>query len=134
MSRILSFALGAAIVGGAVAGLMLHMPSPRAQELDLDAIFRCFAEDEAGKQSCAEARELTLFHCTACHTFTPIVMVQFDRAGWEGLFARHIQESRVDQLEPEQVDKIREYVTANFNPEHEPPELPPFLLKTWTAY
>jgi YgiT-type zinc finger domain-containing protein len=102
-----------------------------AQDLDMREIFRCTATDTAGVQLCDEARELVLSNCTSCHTFVPIVMQQFDHKGWDGLFGRH--RARVPQLDDEQVDRMKAYLAANFNPEQPPPELPEALLELWTG-
>jgi len=107
----------------------------RAQgNVDLEAIFRCAATDDPGKAKCVEARDLITNNCTICHTFVPIVMQQFDAAGWTGLLDRHVSNGRVNQLSPEQVATIHDYLSANFNGELPPPDLPPELLETWTSY
>lgn len=106
----------------------------RAQELDLDQVFRCEATDVAGIAACAQGRDLILNNCTVCHTFVPIVMQQFDGAGWTSLLDRHIGNGRVNQLSPEQIAAIHDYLTANFNGSLPPPDLPPELLSTWTSY
>jgi hypothetical protein len=103
-----------------------------AQDLDMKKIFRCSATDKAGVAACDQARGTILNNCTSCHAFVPIVMQQFDAAGWNGLFDRH--RDRVPQLSEPQLAEVRSYLTANFNPDTPPPELPPELLKEWTAY
>lgn len=102
--------------------------------VDLEAIFRCAATDDAGKTQCVTARDLITNNCTICHTFVPIVMQQFDANGWTGLLDRHVSNGRVNQLSPEQIATIHDYLSANFNGQLPPPELPPELLETWTAY
>lgn len=104
------------------------------QNADLDQIFRCNASDEPGKAACVEARNLITNNCTLCHTFVPIVMQEFDAAGWNGLLDRHVMNGRADQLAPEQIAAIHDYLAANFNGDLPPPELPPELLQTWTSY
>ena len=104
------------------------------QGVDLDQVFRCSSTDEPGKAKCLEARNLITNNCTVCHTFVPIVMQQFDANGWTGLLDRHVSNGRVDQLSPEQVATIYDYLSANFNGELPPPDLPPELLETWTSY
>lgn len=124
----------AALMFSAV-GMNLALPaSSRAQGLDLDQVFRCAATDEAGLAGCAEGRNLILNNCTVCHTFVPIVMQQFDGAGWTSLLDRHVGNGRVNQLSPEQVAAIHDYLTDNFNGTLPPPDLPPELLSTWTSY
>jgi mono/diheme cytochrome c family protein len=102
--------------------------------VDLAQIFRCSATDEAGAAKCVEARDLITNNCTVCHTFVPIVMQQFDAAGWTGLLDRHVQNGRVNQLSSEQIAAIHAYLSENFNGDLPPPELPPELLQTWTAF
>lgn len=121
--------LGAALA----ASLTAHAPA-RAQDVNLDEIFRCAATDDAGKAHCLEARNLITNNCTICHTFVPIVMQQFDGAGWTGLLDRHVQNGRVNQLSPEQIAAIHDYLSDNFNGSLPPPDLPPELLATWTSY
>jgi hypothetical protein len=64
--------------------------------------------------------------------FVAIVVQQFDQAGWDGLFERH--KGRAAQLSDAQMSEMKAYLVANFNPKLDPPELPPELLKMWTAY
>lgn len=116
------------------SGLTMSSSLARAQELDLDQVFRCEATDDAGIAACAQGRDLILNNCTVCHTFVPIVMQQFDGAGWTSLLDRHIGNGRVNQLTPEQIAAIHDYLTANFNGSLPPPDLPPELLSTWTSY
>ena len=113
----------------AVAGWASTAPRATAQNLDMNKIFRCGTVD---KDSCAKARTLILDNCTSCHVFVPIVLQQFDEAGWQGLFDRH--KDRIPQLDADQVKLMRSYLAANFNPQNSPPELPPDLLKQWTSY
>lgn len=122
--------------GAALAALLVSMavaPAP-AQEVNLDEIFRCAATDDPGKAQCLEARGLITNNCTICHTFVPIVMQSFDAAGWTGLLDRHRQNGRVNQLTDAQITAIHDYLSANFNGSLPPPDLPPELLATWTAY
>jgi mono/diheme cytochrome c family protein len=115
-------------------GMTAGTPPVMAQDIDLDAIFRCAATDDAGKAACLEGRNLILNNCTVCHTFVPIVMQSFDVDGWTGLLDRHRQNGRVNQLSDAQVQAIHDYLSANFNGTLPPPELPPELLATWTSY
>lgn len=117
----------------AVAAVMVAGTSTsRAQDLDMDVIFRCHGDEEAEQALCEEARELIVNNCTACHTFVPIVLQQFEPEGWDGLLDRH--RSRVGHLSDEQIETIHAYVSANFNPEQEPPPVPPEMLENWTSY
>lgn len=103
-----------------------------AQDLDMEEVLRCHGDEPEQQELCAEGREMIVNDCTACHTFVPIVMQQFDRAGWEGLLDRH--RNRVDHLDDDQVATLHDYLAANFNPDQPPPELPPALLENWTSY
>src|SRR5688572_8593219 len=90
-----------AAVGLLFAGLAMPgsgASTARAQELDMDVVFRCGATDDAGTAKCAEARDLILTNCTICHTFVPIVMQQWTDSEWTGLLDRHVGNGRVDQL------------------------------------
>ncbi len=95
-------------------------------------MFRCQATDKAGIAACDKSREIILNNCTTCHVFVAIVVQQFDRDGWNGLFSRH--EGRVTQLDSNTLDEMKSYLAANFNPQMDPPDVPPELLKEWTAY
>lgn len=117
---------------GAVLVLFAFLGAGMAQDLNMEEIFRCHGEEPEQTELCGEARELIIDNCTACHTFVPIVMQQFDREAWEGLLDRH--RDRVDHLSDEQVATIHDYLAANFNPDQPPPELPPELLENWTDY
>lgn len=103
-----------------------------AQDVDLDVVFRCRPGEAVPVPQCRSMREMVLQNCTVCHTFVPIVMQQFDGGGWQGLLDRH--RDRVAQLSDRQVASIHDYLTATFNEQHEPPDLPEELLKTWTTY
>jgi hypothetical protein len=118
-------------IGLALGGAWLPAAGPaRAQDdLDLTAILRCAGEDE---QKCDKSRELVIYYCTACHSFVPIVMQQFDEGGWQGLIDRH--RGWIPALKADDLDHIRLYLTENFRPDLDPPELPPNLLENWTSY
>ena len=103
-----------------------------AQDLDMKKIFRCGATDKPGIEACDEARSMILEKCTSCHAFVPIVLQQFDEAGWKGLFDRH--RGRTPQLNDQQISSIETYLAANFNGQQPPPQLPAELLKQWTSY
>jgi uncharacterized membrane protein len=103
-----------------------------AADLDMNKILRCQAKDKTGVSACDQARTLILRNCTVCHSFVPIVLQQFDAAGWDGLLNRH--RARVAQLTDAQIAEIKSYLTANFNSALPPPDLPPELLKEWTSY
>ena len=122
------------LAGLIIGASLLSVPAATAQNANMEEIFRCKATDEAGKAACLEARHLITNNCTLCHTFVPIVMQQFDSDGWNGLLDRHVMNGRADQLGPEQIAAIHDYLAANFNGELPPPELPPELLQTWTSY
>jgi mono/diheme cytochrome c family protein len=131
-TRFLRLVLAAVAIGFIVAVAALSIPnasSAQDVQVNLDEVFRCVDTDKA---VCAEARELILNNCTLCHTFAPIVLQQFDSAGWQGLLDRHRE--RVPQLSDEQIKTIHTYLSANFNQQLDPPELPASLLKAWTDY
>ncbi|GGA79201.1 hypothetical protein GCM10011385_36730 [Nitratireductor aestuarii] len=104
-----------------------------AQQLDLDEVFRCSGET-VSQDNCLAARQVLLNDCTTCHTFVPIVMQSFDENGWRGLLTRHVENGRVTQVPPEQIENLRLYLAENFNGDLPPPDLPPALLETWTSY
>src|SRR5262245_7719244 len=121
----------------ALVGAFYFMSKPpRAQEveLDLDVIFRCASKQASAATQCKAKRALIIGNCTVCHTFVPIVMQQFEPDGWDGLLARHVSGNRVNNLKPEQVKVIRDFLVATFNPSNPPPELPQQLLDNWTSY
>jgi len=136
LRRFLLLAVAVAAIGG--AGFFGANPSRSlAQDvgdLDMNEIFRCHPTDEVPVAKCDEARAMILSSCTLCHIFVPIVLQQFDKAGWEGLIVRHREANRVDNLTDEQVTLIRDYLAANFNENYDPPELPEELLNAWTSY
>lgn len=139
MSRLLVLAAAAALWAVAAISIgnnapMLGATPAMAQDADLDAIFRCTATDDDGKQKCSHARDLILENCTSCHTFAPIVMQQFDANAWESLIHRHVAGGRVNNISADDVKTIQDYLTANFNPSQPVPQLPKALLDTWTAY
>lgn len=115
-----------------LTALTLGRGAVRAQDVDLDVVFRCHPGEAVPVAACKSSRETILQNCTVCHTFVPIVMQQFDSGGWQGLLDRH--RDRVPQLSDQQVASIRDFLTATFNEKNEPPELPEELLKTWTTY
>ena len=127
-SHAAALGLGLVLLAGVVA-----MPGPApAQEIDVESILRCTASDDEGRAACGEARRLILDNCTVCHTYGPIVLQQFDAEGWVGAIDRH--RDRVPHLDEGQIGAIRTYLTANFSPELEPPEVPEALLRAWTDY
>jgi hypothetical protein len=134
MARVFSLKITTALLGAVAALMFLALPaSPaKAQDLDMKEIFRCQAKDKPGIAACDKSRELILNNCTTCHIFVAIVVQQFDKAGWDGLFERH--RDRAAQLNDTQINEMKAYLAANFNPQIDPPDVPPELLKEWTAY
>jgi hypothetical protein len=123
----------APIFSSLLIGALCNAANPaHAQDLDMKKIFRCGATDKAGIEACDNARTIILDNCTSCHAFVPIVLQQFDEAGWKGLFDRH--RGRTPQLSDQQMSSIETYLAANFNERQPPPELPADLLKQWTSY
>jgi hypothetical protein len=128
LSVTLRFAL---VLGVAVAGLaggtMWWGARADDSQLNLDAVFRCTATDAAGKQTCAEGRELILQSCTACPTFVRIARAQKTEAQWDATLSVH--RLRTVNLSDEQFARVRQYLVSHFNPEHPQPAVPPELLK-----
>lgn len=122
------FALFAALLGATL--FATHRAG--AQELDIKTILRCEAHDAAAEAQCDKSRELVVFYCTACHTFIPIVMQQFDAAGWGSLLQRH--RGWIANATDADFNQLREYLTANFRPDLPPPPVPEELLENWTSY
>jgi|FLOH01.1.fsa_nt_gi hypothetical protein len=106
----------------------------QAQQLDIDAIFRCVPSDTVGPEKCLAAREMILNNCTSCHNFAPVVTVQFERGGWHSLLVRHAQDDRMNALSEEDVILVEDYLAENFNDSLPPPELPAAFLEAWTSY
>lgn len=131
IAHIVALSVAATFLAGQFAGF--GRAEALAQEVDINAVFRCTAKDDAGKQQCSTARELILDNCTSCHTFAPIVLQQFDRSGWETEISRHLSDGRAD-LSPGQAQTMTEYLIANFNADLPVPALPKELLDSWTNY
>jgi uncharacterized membrane protein len=124
--------LASAFLLAAGISAMPQGQTAHAQDLNMNEIFRCTPSEKVNTAMCSEARDLILNNCTNCHAFVPIVLQQFDEAGWNGLFDRHADRS--PQLTQSQVRDMKSYLTANFNPELDPPDLPQELLDLWTSY
>jgi hypothetical protein len=134
MSGIIRHANPLAAVALSAAGMVAPAAPANAQDLDLDVIFRCNGESGVDPAVCAAQRDVIINNCTVCHTFVPIVMQQWSEDEWRNLLVRHVENGRVGQLSPDDVDALQAYLTATFNPDLPPPDLPEELLKTWTAY
>ncbi len=120
--------LTAIVLAGSIAG----QPA-RSQPLNVEEILRCAEEPVIGAAGCTDRREAIIGNCTLCHTFVPIVLQQFDRPAWGSLMERHVN-SFATWLSEAQAAEIVDYLATNFRPGLDPPELPPDLLNTWTAY
>lgn len=99
-----------------------------AQGLDLNVVFNCEPDGPLGSQTpeeCAEARELVLTTCTACHTFVPIVKAQKDEGAWNATLNGHA--SRMQDVSSSDMEMISVFLKAHFNPQNPPPALPPEL-------
>ena len=134
MAKVFSFQMAAGLTSVVAAFMFLAIPAApaKAQDLDMKEIFRCQAKDKPGIAACDKSRDLILNNCTTCHIFVAIVVQQFDKDGWDGLFERH--KDRAGQLNAAQLNEMKAYLVANFNPQLDPPDVPPELLKEWTAY
>jgi hypothetical protein len=99
------------------------------QNVDMEKIFWCRDGENGGltQGQCAEARELILLNCTACHAFVRIARAQKTAAQWNATLGVH--RMRTVNLSDAQFARVRQYLIAHFNPEHPQPELPPELLK-----
>lgn len=108
--------------------LFAYPQSPKAQGVDLDAVFNCSEGGPLGTQTpeeCLQARELVLGNCTACHTFVPIVKAQKDDGAWNATLNPH--RSRLQELSDEEYEMISVFLKAHYNPDNTPPVLPPEL-------
>jgi hypothetical protein len=79
-----------------------------------------------------EMRDLVMGTCTNCHTFVPIVVLQFDKNLWEQ--NKQFHKAYVTNISEKERDALYDYLVKNFNPSRPVPELPPELLETWTSY
>ena len=103
-----------------------------AQDIDMDAIFTCEDQSTLDDEACNEGRQLVTNHCMDCHAFVQIVLRQYDTGGWGSLLNRH--RDRVSRLTDDEVMQIRDYLAAKFNPEREPPHIPPEIVEALTDY
>ncbi len=100
----------------------LTKPTPGAPaKLDMDAIFPP-----------GPGREAVLDNCTSCHTFVPLVVLQYTQAQWD-LSARNHRD-RVPRMSDADFKAGYDYLAKHFNPDHPVPVLPKYLLDTWTDY
>lgn len=100
----------------------------QAQGVNIEEIFWCEepeAEGELSMEECAEARDLILISCTACHPFVPIVKAQKSEEEWDGTLSVHRE--RVPELSEEEFQLIRQYLVTHYNPDQPVPQLPPEL-------
>ncbi|MCL4186850.1 MAG: hypothetical protein KJZ85_04525 [Rhodobacteraceae bacterium] len=115
--------LGASAFAAAVAAI----PSG-AQEVDISAIFWCTAGGMTGEQTeqqCLASRDAVLTQCTSCHTFVPIVKAQKTAEDWQAMMAAH--RDRAEGMSEADYAQLVLFLAAHFNPETEPPVLPPAL-------
>lgn len=70
--------------------------------------------------------------CTGCHSFVPLVIVQFNADEWERNALDHRE--RVSAMSDEDYQILYDYLTENFGPDDPVPELPQELLDQWTSY
>ncbi len=119
----LKAALGAMAVVVPLLGIAAPARAQESDSLDMNRIFRCTAEDQAGKDACDYARSLVLANCTICHLFVRVVTKQATPEGWHSTLARH--RVRLPDMSDEDYAKIEAYLIANFRPDLPPPDLPP---------
>jgi hypothetical protein len=109
------------------AGLGGFAAPAGAQELDINAIFWCEGKPigDQTQEECEATRTAILTNCTSCHAFVPIVKAQKTPEEWDGTLSTH--RSRVTQIADADYAQIKTFLAAHFNPENEPPKLPPEL-------
>ncbi len=111
----------------ALLGAALAAPAA-AQEVNIEEIFWCNAGEPTGEQNeeqCLASRAATLTNCTSCHTFVPIVKAQKSPEQWHATMEAH--RDRVTGMNDEEYAQLEAFLAAHFNPENEPPTLPPAL-------
>lgn len=120
-------------LGVAVTILLTFMSGEaRAQNIDMERIFTCEDQNTLEMKQCNVGREVLLANCMACHAFVQIVIRQYDDGGWTSVLRRH--KERAPHLTEEEFRALHDYLTAKFNPDREPPELPPEFLESMTDY
>lgn len=77
-------------------------------------------------------REAVLDNCTTCHTFVPLVILQYSRGQWDNSARNH--RDRVPRMSDADFKAAYDYLAKNFNPDRPVPQLPKQLLDTWTDY
>ena len=114
---------------GVVALIAAALAAPAAaQEVNIEEIFWCNAGEPTGEQTqeqCIASRDATLTNCTSCHTFVPIVKAQKTPEQWHATMEAHRE--RVTTMNDEDYAQLEAFLAAHFNPENEPPTLPPAL-------
>lgn len=124
-SKLTKFLCGATLV--AFATFSGPLPA-QAQGIDLDEVFNCSEGGPLGPQTtdeCLIARNLVLANCTACHTFVPIVKARKDDGAWNATLNPH--RSRLPEVSDDDYERLSVFLKAHYNPENEPPVLPPEL-------
>jgi len=89
--------------------------------VDLDAIFPP-----------GHGKDLSLMGCTGCHSFVPLVIVQFTPEEWDRNALDH--RDRAAAMSDADYEELYQYLKANFGPDDPVPELPQELLDQWTSY
>jgi cytochrome c553 len=113
-----------ALIAAAVA---LAAPAS-AQEVNIEEIFWCNEGEPTGEQTpeqCLASRDAVLTNCTSCHTFVPIVKSQKTPEQWNAMLQAHRE--NVSSMSDEDYQQLEAFLAAHFNPENEPPTLPPAL-------
>lgn len=77
-------------------------------------------------------REAVLDNCTTCHTFVPLVILQYSQTQWDNSARNH--RDRVPRMSDGDFKAAYDYLAKNFNPDRPVPQLPKQLLDTWTDY
>lgn len=117
----------AAMAGLGLFVLSAPVPAARAQDADMDAIFRCQAEDAAGKEVCRRGRELVLFQCGRCHNWVRIVIKQADETLWRAVVGR--MRAYAPEITDEEAETIVAYVSQNFREGLPMPPIPDSLME-----
>ena len=116
----------AIILGVGVAGFAT---AANAQSVDIEEIFWC--DEDIGplgtqtEEECKESRDLLLSECTSCHTFAPIVLGEKTSEEWDGFLSAH--RMRVEGIDDDVFDQLKEFIGTRFTPDHPVPDLPPAL-------
>lgn len=120
--------VAACLLAGATAAL--SATAAFAQGVNIEEIFWCEESEPTGNQSpeeCIASRTALLTNCTSCHTFVPIVTTQKTPEQWRATMEAHRDRVPMTVMGDEEYAQLEEFLVLHFNPENEPPTLPPEL-------